>query len=363
MITASTSAVSTAGSSHWGGRFTVAAYCARGGARRGGGRSGPNSGPMICISLGMCGLFGLLRSPFADHREWASDAFVVLGTLAEERGHDSAGVALFTGRPVPGRAAVPAHVLDSVDVSLDGCRVIKGRGRFSGVWRSDLLPLLDHAPIALGHTRWATQGTPYELVNASPFVVDGPRSGIVATHNGDIDAGALRARFGLPASVGGTDSEPIFRALAGRRGTAEVTEVLSALVGRAALAWVDRARPDRVHLARAALSPLTVAVDTDHNLYWASNPRWFREVEQHTRVRFASAVMLREGTYLEMSRAPELRVAARAGFMPTARPADLDDRVWTGFTKADMDLDRAGLRHSVHHPPVPGGAGGFASVA
>ena len=53
-----------------------------------------------------------------------------------------------------------------------------------------------------------------------------------------------------------------------------------------------------MHLARGALSPLTVAVDTEQNIYWASNPRWFRDAERHTRVRFASVVMVREGTYV-----------------------------------------------------------------
>jgi glucosamine 6-phosphate synthetase-like amidotransferase/phosphosugar isomerase protein len=303
----------------------------------------------------MCGLFGLLRSPHAGHREWASDAFVVLGALAEERGTDSAGVALFTGRPVTRR---DRPVALSEDVSLDGCRIVKGRGRFSAVWRPDLLGLLDHAPIVLGHTRWATQGSVFPLENASPMVVDGPAAGIVATHNGDIDPAVLRARYELPAPSGTTDSEPLFQALSACRDTSEVEAVLTGVVGRAALAWVDRAHPDRVNLARTALSPLTVAVDTEQNFYWASNPRWFREVEQHTKVRFASAVMLREGTYMQMSRAPELRMPARAEFTPTARTSDMDDRVWTGFTAADRELDQAQLRHLVR-----GGTGGFATVA
>lgn len=311
---------------------------------------------MICISSSMCGLFGLLRSPEAGHREWASDALVVLGTLAEERGHDSAGVALFTGRAVPPSGPAP---LDQTDVSLDGVRIVKGRGRFSGVWRSDLLPLLDHAPVVLGHTRWATQGSPYELVNASPMVIRGPHASIVATHNGDVEAAALRARFALREGIGGTDSEPIFQALAGRRSPEDVTAVLGALIGRAALAWVDRARPDHVHLARAALSPLTVAVDAEQNLYWASNPGWFRQVEKHTRVRFATAVMLREGTYLEVKRTPRPHIVARAEFVPTARLADLDERVWTGFAEADAERDRSGLRHQIHFPPVGGNTGGF----
>ncbi|MFI0351653.1 class II glutamine amidotransferase [Actinomadura sp. 9N407] len=276
-------------------------------------------------------MFGLLRSPLADHPGRASDAFVVLGMLAEERGRDSAGIALLS----------------------DGeCRVAKARGGFSAIWRPDLLEPLDASPLALGHTRWATQGSPYELTNASPLLVSGAAGTIVATHNGDIEAGALRELHALPRPTGTTDSEPIFQLLAARSTTAEIAEALASLVGRAALAWADRARPGRVRLARAALSPLTVAIDTERNLYWGSNPRWFREIEQHTAVRFATVVMLREGTYLEAGLVQgHPHVLARASFTPTARAWDMDDRVWTGFTPADRDRDQATLHHRVAPSP------------
>ena len=310
----------------------------------------------------------MVRSPFASDAGPASDVFVTLGVLAEERGTDSAGLALLGAWPGAGG---------------DRCRVLKGRGRFSGVWRPELLPELDRAPVALGHTRWATQGSPVEPANASPMIVPGTAAasaasgggdvrtkaptGVVAMHNGDIDAGDLRSRFALPPASGTTDSEPIFQLLAGCAGPSEVTRVLEAVVGRAALVWVHRDRPTEVHLARAALSPLTVAVDTEQNIYWASNPRWFREAERRTRVEFATAVMLREGTYLKvgMERRPGRRdrpeLLATEAFLPTARDTDLDDRVWTGFTRADEESDRAGLNHRVVERA--GGTGGLPAVA
>ncbi|WP_173096646.1 class II glutamine amidotransferase [Actinomadura verrucosospora] len=294
----------------------------------------------------MCGLFGVVRSPFAGDPGRASDVFVTLGALAEERGTDAAGVALLGGWP---------------GLAHDGCRVVKGRGRFSGVWRTELLAELDRAPVAMGHTRWATQGSPAEAANASPMLVAAPgarSAGIVGTHNGDVDAGALRERFALPALSGGTDSEAVFQLLAGRRGSSGVTAALEALTGRTALAWVDRDAPAQVHLARAALSPLAVAVDSEQNIYWASNPRWFRVAQRCTRVRFATIVMLREGTYLRVGteRAPgrrdRPRVLAAASFVPTARPADRDDRVWTGFTDADRARDQATLLHRLTTPDL-----------
>ncbi|MEV5575650.1 hypothetical protein AB0L06_36905 [Spirillospora sp. NPDC052269] len=326
---------------------------------------------MRYVSSSMCGLFGLLRAPGASHPERASDVVVTLGTLAEERGTDSAGLALLTGLPAGRDAAPLAGVADDrgSDLVHDGCHVVKGRGTFSGVWRPGLLEELDGAPVVLGHTRWATQGTPHSLDNASPLVIGGAgaagphaarAAGIVATHNGDIEAGALRARFAPPGATGGTDSEPIFQILAGRTSVPDVLAVLTALVGRAALAWVDRGRPEIVHLARAACSPLSVAVDDEQNLYWASNPKWFRLAERHTSVRFATIVMLREGTYLRLGppypgARPE--VLTGAGFTPTARAYDLDDRVWTGFTPSDAARDRATLRHRVAPllPSTPGG--------
>ena len=37
---------------------------------------------------------------------------------------------------------------------------------------------------------------------------------LAGTHNGDVEAADLRARFALPPAVGGTDSEVIYQALA-----------------------------------------------------------------------------------------------------------------------------------------------------
>ncbi|TDD27531.1 hypothetical protein E1287_34395 [Actinomadura sp. KC06] len=334
--------------------------------------SDSNRPPMKCISSCMCGLFGMVRSPFADDPGPASDVFITLGALAEERGTDSAGLALLGGWPGLGGCPAPGGPESGGGVAV-GSRVVKGLGRFSAIWRPEFLPELDRAPVVLGHTRWATQGSPAEADNASPMVVPGtaaaggPSAGVVATHNGDVDAAGLRSRFALPPASGTTDSEPIFQLLAGRDGTSGVTGVLEALVGRAALVWVHRDRPTEVHLARAALSPLTVAVDTEQNIYWASNPRWFREAERHTRVEFATVVMLREGTYLKvgMERRPGRRdlpeVLATATFQPTARDTDMDPRVWTGFTSADEECDRAGLRHRVAERL--GGTDGLLSVA
>jgi hypothetical protein len=254
----------------------------------------------------MCGLFGLVRSPFADDPGRASDVFVALGALADERGPDAAGLAFFGAWPGLGGQGLGGQGLGGQSLggqSLGGRRtgVVKGRGSFARVWRPELLPELDRTPVVLGHT-----------------------------HR---DA---------PGSVRPDDRARILRLLAGCAGPSEVTGVLETLAGRAALVWVDRDRPTEVHLARAALSPLTVAVDTDQNIYWASDPRWFQEAQRHTRVDFVTVVKLREGTYMKvgMERRPGRRdapgVLASAAFTPTAATTptsgDADDHAWTGLT-------------------------------
>lgn len=254
-----------------------------------------NRPPMVRISSCMCGLFGMVRSPFAADPGRASDVFVMLGALAEERGTGSAGLALLGAQPGLGGAGGA------------GCRVVSGRGGFSGVWRPELLSELDRAAVAIGHTRRAAPGSPAEIIG-----------------------------------------------------------VAQALAGRGALAWIERDRPTEVHLARGALSPLTMAVDTDQNIYWASEPRWFREVERHTRVRFATVVLLREGAYLKvgMERRPgrrDLPEVLATAFAPAARETGTSPRAGTGSTPAGAEGDRAGLLRRVVERA--GGTGGLLTVA
>jgi len=284
----------------------------------------------------MCGLFGVLRTARACDPAKASVAFLELGLRAQERGRDAAGVALVGGTTPVHPYGAESTLAGLSDGRLGDLRIVKGCAPFDHVWHEELRPELDAAWLAFGHTRWATQGAPDELVNTSPWAV----AGRVFTHNGDIDVPRLRARFALPASRGTTDSEPLFRALAAAGDDVRlITELLSEVVGRAALAWTDRSRPDRIHLARAALSPLSIANDAEGNLYWASNPAWLRAIG------LTDITIFDEGTYLLLSR--DGTVTAQATFQPVARCQDLDDRVWTGFSPADMAADRARLLHRV----------------
>ncbi|WP_042449408.1 class II glutamine amidotransferase [Streptacidiphilus jiangxiensis] len=286
--------------------------------------------------------------------EKATAMCVALGYLAEERGLDSAGLAMATTRPTTELTRSP--VVSRRDTTAGGWRIIKGPGRFRTVWNKEYGAALNEAPAAIGHTRWATQGGTGMLANASPLQV----GQLIGTHNGDVDAWRLQRAFDLPKTVGDTDTEAVFQALDSEGGViAPTLAVLEAVVGRAALVWTDRRWPGLMMLARTAVSPLAVTVDTDGNMYWASNPGWFPRA-----ARAAGVTLKRDGIWL-MPEGTLLLVdfssgqPTRAGmydFTATARAKD--DRLaslvaYRGFSKKDEMADRAGVAHVTLPAPRP----------
>lgn len=302
----------------------------------------------------MCGIFGMVRSTTATHPERASAAFVELGRLSVERGRDSAGFAL--ANPDWDGSAVPAHRADAERTAVrhNGVTIIKDTVDFHALWSDeDHLPLLGEHRIAIGHTRFATQGNRASNLNVSPLTV----GTLVGTHNGDVDTITVRGKFNLPKAHGGTDTEVLYLALArDRRDRRRVTETLTKVEGRAALAWMDREKADRVYLARAALSPLSTAYDAQGNFYWASNPRWFRDIDamfDHA-IGFHSITMVAEGSLLTIdASADEPVVADVRRFKPICRASDArlsDGVVWRGFEKDDITVDKAQVNHLVAKP-------------
>ena len=301
----------------------------------------------------MCGLFGLVRAEHADP-DRATRLLLGLGLWAEERGIDGAGLAL----GLPGRACpVRLDAANRRDVRVGRWRVVKGPGRFGELTWPRLDADLEQASLVLGHTRWATQGVAGRLVNTSPLVVQT----LIGTHNGDIDAAALREHFGVGAAVGTTDTAVLLAALDGAdHDPHALTEVLSAVVGRAALAWSSVLGPQQLWLARGGLSPLAVARDDQDNLFWASNPQWLRVEAAAVGVRLRKPpVMIAPGLLMRVvtrDGIPELDGWWR--FKPTVRVSDvrLTGAVWRGFTAADRSSDRQRLRHRVYRPARSAGA-------
>lgn len=299
----------------------------------------------------MCGLFGVVRAEGAAHPQWVTDAVLLLGVLAEERGLDGAGYALLATAHAPDvrpRADAARFARTRVGPLL----VVKGRGRFSQVWTGEDLTALNAARIVLGHTRWATQGAIGLLNNTSPLAVDG----LVGTHNGDVDAAGLASLFGITDRRGDTDTEVLLAALAGARTPKARRLVLAAARGRAALAWVDAARPTRLWLARTAISPLAVAQDAEGNLWWASNPAWLRRVEQRTPIELVRSRQVAEGSLLSVDHGGVPKLVARGRFTATARASDarLADLVaYRGFTATDRGRDVAQRCCRIERPRRP----------
>jgi glutamine---fructose-6-phosphate transaminase (isomerizing) len=296
----------------------------------------------------MCGLFGLARPADATSPRAATRALLMLGGLAEERGVDAAGIAYWPS-PRPDSLRPSTEI---ADVTVDGWRVVKRTGRFGQMPLRGTRSELNAARVVLGHTRHATQGDVYRLANTSPMAC----GGLLGTHNGDVTAQVLRARYPGLRPVGDTDSELVFGALAAARDGAEILAVLRGLEGRAALAWVDRADPGRLWLARAALSPLAVAVTVDGDLLWASNPDWLRRVARACGLALTGGgpALVPEGTLLAFDVADRVRHAGSSFFTPRARVSDLalSRAVWRGFSDADRDSDQAALRSTADLAPA-----------
>ncbi len=293
----------------------------------------------------MCGIFGFVRAAEAPEPRLATEAFYMLGHLAQERGRDASGVALVTGRHA-GPATQAGAAIRHRRVALDGCLVTKAPVPFAKLWDARMVRPLDRAGIALGHSRWATRGSAGAVANASPMVVER----LIGTHNGDVDEVALEARYDLPDTLGATDTEVLLLALASVASEPKaIASVLSRVWGRAALAWVDRSDPTAVHLARTALSPLATARDWAGNFYWASNPGWFRLLDAKDAYGFRDVTLVREGTYLRVRGGLMPHVEAERGFTAQARERDTfaAAAVWRGFDGADMRLDRARATHVV----------------
>lgn len=318
----------------------------------------------------MCGLFGLAR-PGQDGRPAAVvraevEALVMLGVLAEERGTDAAGLAMWRGPArAPGKTeaggsgnARVRSIARFTDVRVGGWRVIKRAGPFRRLPDQPGLALdLTAARVVLGHTRWATQGAARRVINASPLAV----GRVLGTHNGDLDAERLAASSAFPGPlgrrVGQTDSAVLFAGLdAAGSDRAAVLRLLAAVRGRAAVAWVDRTRAGTVWLARAALSPLAVAETEDGAVFWASNPDWLRRAGQHCGLTWRHVTMLPEGTLVRVrAGSGAVTLAGQWSFQPLARRVDVrlaDLVVWRGFTRADRDADQGALRHVVDSPPL-----------
>ncbi len=196
----------------------------------------------------MCGIVGYIGGR-------SSAGIVVEGLRAlEYRGYDSAGIAL---------------------LDQDGGSLIKQVGRVEGLAAAVADHKATKAPIAIGHTRWATHGSP-TIQNAHPHT--NAEESIFAVHNGIIENYAeLRAELQKEgyAFKSETDTEVIPHLIDfyyKKSGSFELAfkEALGDLKGAYAIAVVTTYEPDRLYAARLS-SPLVVGVGDDEFIL-ASDP-------------------------------------------------------------------------------------------
>lgn len=310
----------------------------------------------------MCGIFGVVRADQARHPELVSQAFAVLGHLAQERGTDAAGFALVDD--IAGPLSSPRGVTTRRYARLRGCRIIKNVKPFAQLWDPGYLPALDRARVLIGHARLATQGSSRRLANASPLAA----GALVGTHSGDLDTADLLTPDIWRRLVGQTDTEVLYLALdRARRDRRKMVAVLEAVTGRAALAWVDRGRRDRVYLARTALNPLAIADDAEGNLYWASGTQWLWRLEELSegRLGLRRVTMVDEGSLLTVTLGDEPRITDARRFTPSVREQDLRRSewvTWRGCSDDDIAADQARACHQLRAGLKGDPADGWGSV-
>ncbi|HEX8227423.1 MAG TPA: glutamine--fructose-6-phosphate transaminase (isomerizing) [Candidatus Saccharimonadales bacterium] len=210
----------------------------------------------------MCGIVGYIGpKPSAN--------IVISGLRAlEYRGYDSAGIALIDGRKG-----------DSDDNAshVSGGTLLKQVGRVEGLAKLVEESPARHAPLAIGHTRWATHGQP-SIPNSHPHT--NADESIFVVHNGIIENFVeLRAQLQKDGYVftSQTDTEVVPHLIDYYyKQTGDfleaIKQALGDMRGAYAIAAITTDDPDTLYAARLS-SPLVVGVgEAEEEFILASDP-------------------------------------------------------------------------------------------
>jgi hypothetical protein len=228
----------------------------------------------------MCGITGFSR---ADERSSISKpgAFLKSAVLAiENRGTDATGFAYTDGdrKGWYWKTAKPAH--DAV---------------FSGFFptRRDIVT-------AIGHTRWATQGSRHKNENNHPVIDDG----VMLVHNGIITNDKEIQKWldpdHLPKAEVDTAAFAAMLAHPDELYASHVTDLLGMVAGSAAFAWIMTDSPETLHLARTLERPLTIGWTRLGDLVMSSTPMTLADLSDLSGVKIRRFREVEEGTYLRV---------------------------------------------------------------
>lgn len=299
----------------------------------------------------MCGIFGLIRNTESDKNATlrATELLLMLGIKSEERGIDASGLALISNDKVENFTAPMQEDADSKFVSIDNTTIIKDSVPFRKLPIKENLTQIDEAFVIIGHTRAASQGKADSVTNGSPLL----SGALVGTHNGDVSINSVPHYADIQKTVfGETDTEVLYGALnKARQDRRNMVKVLRTVKGRAALAFADRTNPERLYIARAALSPVSYAYTQDGDFVYASNPDWFRQIEEETlgRVSFTNITLVPEGHFLTVNTVTR-EIENIRFFTPICRDTDLyliNTAVYRKFKIEDKNADKLLHRHRI----------------
>jgi len=163
----------------------------------------------------------------------------------------------------------------------------------------------------VGHTRWATHGSPQNMLNNHPIV----HQNIVGVHNGVIsnheEILAKTGRFDPKTEV---DSEAIFAAV-NRWGP---TGGLSKVYGSMVTIYTRLTNPAVLHIARTYGRQITLGWTKRGNLLFASNPRALENLQPE--IEFESVSVVSENRLLVVK---EGRILNRYRFRPKVRTSKI----------------------------------------
>lgn len=158
-------------------------------------------------------------------------------------------------------------------------------------------PLESNTAVAIGHTRYKTQGSADDNRNNHPVVDEG----IVLVHNGiihnDTQLYAGIDEFYVPKAD--VDSQVLATLLANAHEfyAEHPVDLLKLVEGDAALAWLDTSDRGALHLARLVGRPLTIGWTRRGDLVMSSTPESLSNLSQWANVRIRHIESMPEGWY------------------------------------------------------------------